>query len=290
MDADLQHPPEDIPVLLRRFDAGDADVVVASRYLSEGSAHGLAGRVRVAVSRASTLLAKAMFPVRLRECTDPMTGFFLADRRSLRLADLRPRGFKILLELLVRTPLRVAEVPFHFADRFAGTSKASFRQGVHFVQQLAGLRFGKMSVFALIGVLGAVANVGIVWLLTRWGLPLLPAAIIAAEATIIGNFLLQERFVFADVRESASGPWMRFAKSMAFNNVEAAVRIPIMAVLVEAWHISSALATAVTLAVAFIARFLFHSLVVYAPKKSRASRSRELLSELDEQAMSPGEL
>ena len=103
-----------------------------------------------------------MFPVRLREVSDPMTGFFLIDRRSVVQALLRPRGFKILLEILARRPMRIAEVPFDFADRHAGESKASLRQGVHFLTQLTALRFGKMSLFAVIGGLGAVANVAIV--------------------------------------------------------------------------------------------------------------------------------
>ena len=103
---------------------------------------------------------------------------------------LRPRGFKILLEILARKNLRVAEVPFDFADRHAGESKASMRQGMHFLTQLTALRFGKMSLFAVIGGLGAIANVAIVWALTQLGVNYIAAAIIASEVTIIGNFLL----------------------------------------------------------------------------------------------------
>ncbi|WP_036283694.1 glycosyltransferase [Microbacterium luticocti] len=291
MDGDLQHPPEDIPVLRARFAAGDVDVVVASRYLGEGSAQGLADRTRVWVSRLSTMLTRAMFPLRLRGVSDPMTGFFLVDRRRLDLAGLRPRGFKILLEILARRSLRVAEVPFRFADRYAGQSKASVRQGVHFLVQLTALRFGKMSLFALIGALGAVANLAIMWALTEVGMHYIPAAIIGAEVTIVSNFVLQERFVFQDLRADASGTASRFAKSFAFNNVEAAVRIPVIALLVNTWHISSVIAAGITLVVAFVVRFMFHSLVVYAPRRAGApSVAREIVDEIDAQAMSPGEL
>src|SRR5690349_17795023 len=115
MDGDLQHPPEVIPSMLRRFGQGDVDVVVASRYSGEGTAHGLADRGRILVSKTSTLLTRAMFPIRLRSVTDPMTGFFLIDRTAIDAQALRPRGFKILLEILARTNLRAAEVPFDFA-------------------------------------------------------------------------------------------------------------------------------------------------------------------------------
>ncbi|KRB37154.1 glycosyl transferase family 2 [Microbacterium sp. Root180] len=292
IDGDLQHPPEDIPLLFERFQRGDADVVIASRYIGGGTATGLADRSRILVSKAATALTRSMFPIRLRDVTDPMTGFFLVDRRAIDAATLRPRGFKILLEILARKNLRVAEVPFDFAGRHAGESKASVHQGLHFVAQLTALRFGKMSLFALIGGLGAVVNLAIVWALTVAGVDYIVAAIIAAEVTIIGNFLLLERFVFHDMREAASSVWVRFGKSFGFNNAEALIRIPIMALLVETWHISAVVATGLTLIVAFFVRFVFHSLVVYAPRRGgvEPTRARRFVEELDAQAMSPGEL
>ncbi len=292
MDGDLQHPPEEIPALYARFLQGDVDVVIASRYAGDGTSAGLAGRTRVMVSKASTALTRAMFPIRLKDVSDPMTGFFLIDRRALDAETLRPRGFKILLEILARKNLRVAEVPFEFADRHAGDSKASVRQGLHFLTQLTALRFGKMSLFAVIGGLGALANVALVWALTHLGVNYLIAAIVASEVTIIGNFPLQERFVFHDMKGAASGVWSRFAKSFTFNNAELLIRIPIVALMVNTGHISAVIATAITLVVAFIVRFVFHSLVVYAPRKAGApvSAGRRFVDELDAQAMSPGEL
>ncbi|WP_292834265.1 glycosyltransferase family 2 protein [Microbacterium sp.] len=292
IDGDLQHPPESIPSLYARHRQGEVDVVVASRYAAGGASKGLADKSRVFVSKAATALTKAMFPIRLKETTDPMTGFFLVDRTTIDLDGLQPRGFKILLEILARKTLRVAEVPFAFAPRFAGESKASMRQGLHFLMQLTALRFGKMSLFAVVGGLGAVANVLIVWALTQAGVGYIASAIVAAEVTIIANFLLIERFVFQDMRGQASGVSSRFAKSFLFNNAEAVIRIPIVAFMVSASHISVVVATAITLVVAFFVRFVFHSLVVYAPKKRGAATSpvRSAIEDFDKQAMQPGEL
>lgn len=298
MDGDLQHPPELLPALLDRHAAGDADVVAASRYIGGGDTSGLGTAVRFGVSRAATWLTRAMFPIRLARSTDPMTGFFLVDRSRLDLPGLKPQGFKILLEILARNDLSIAEVPMAFAERRHGTSKASMRQGATFIAHLARLRFGKMSLFALIGVIGAVANLGIMWALTLAGVPYVWAAIVGAEVTIIGNFLLQERFVFADMRTDARALGIRFASSFAFNNVEAALRIPVMALMVESWHISSVLATALSLIVAFFARFLFHSLVVYAPRRRRGEASepptdtaaQRVIRAIDVEVMKPGEL
>lgn len=285
MDGDLQHPPELIPTMVARAHEPDVDVVVASRYIGDGSSAGLANVVRQAVSSTSTAVTRAMFPVRLRDCSDPMTGFFAVRRGALDLDALHPRGFKILLEILARHPMRVVEVPFVFGSRFAGESKANLAQGLHFLWQLAGLRFGRMSRFAIIGGVGAVANVAIVALLTTLGMTWLPAAIIAAELTIVGNFLLQERFVFRDLRHEGKGVWARFGQSFTFNNVETLVRMPVMALLVETMHVAAVLATAITLVVAFVVRFTFHSRIVYRPQRS--SRRAQMVEREAEQAGLP---
>lgn len=269
MDGDLQHPPERIGDLYERAIRGDVDLVVASRYARGGAAAGLSDAVRHGVSRLSTGLVKALFPIRLHACTDPMTGYFLFDRRRVDLEGLRPQGFKILLEMLARQQLEIAEVPFVFAKRFAGGSKASFRQGVSFLRQLLRLRFGRLSGFALVGAVGAMVNVALVWLLGRLGVGVLPAVAIAAEVTIIGNFLVQDRFVFGDLRAQTRGFWARFLRSFAFNNIEAALRIWLVVLIVGRGWASPTVATAVLLAIAFAARYLFHALVVYAPKAVR---------------------
>lgn len=283
MDGDLQHPPEVIAELLDRVEVGDADVVVASRYIAGGTSDGLANAVRTTVSRASTLLTKSMFPKKLHNCSDPMTGFFLIDRRSLDLEELHPRGFKILLEILARKQMRVAEVPFSFAPRFAGESKASFSQGMRFLTQLTMLRFGRMSAFALVGGIGAVANLAIMWALVAIHVEYILAAVIASVITIVANFLALEYLVFADMRAESGLMRHRFVKSFAFNGVEAIVRIPVIAILVERAHMPSVIAAALTLVAAFVVRFVFHALVVYAPKKSRVGKAVRAVEPLEDE-------
>jgi dolichol-phosphate mannosyltransferase len=138
MDGDLQHPPEIVPSLLAKIEGG-ADLAVASRYMPGGSREGLDGNIRNLVSRTCTWLAQGVFP-EARRTSDPLSGFFCCRRAAIKGLELKPRGFKILLELLVCAPrLRVADVPFVFAARLAGESKASTRQGVLFLGHLASL-------------------------------------------------------------------------------------------------------------------------------------------------------
>jgi dolichol-phosphate mannosyltransferase len=143
LDADLQHPPEVIPELLAAAERGEVDVVVASRYCRYGSA-GALGRVRALISVASTAAAKLLFPVRLHGVTDPMSGFFLVRSDAVDLEVLRPRGLKILLELLVRSRgLHLGEVGFAFALRTAGESKGSLGEGLGHLASLLRLRLGQ---------------------------------------------------------------------------------------------------------------------------------------------------
>jgi glycosyltransferase involved in cell wall biosynthesis len=143
MDGDLQHPPELVPALLERAESTGSDLVLASR-LAPGGSVGSMGPVRAALSRVLAWTTIHLFAGRMRGVSDPLTGFFVVRRASLRPERLHPDGFKILLEILVRTPgLRVAEVPFRFDARHAGRSKAGLREAVRLGRTLARLSRGE---------------------------------------------------------------------------------------------------------------------------------------------------
>jgi hypothetical protein len=95
----------------------------------------------VLVSKVSRTVARASFR-RVRRVHDPLAGFFAFRRSVLDDARLRPVGFKILLELLVRGSWQsVREVPYRMARREAGTSNASLREGFRFGRHVLRLRF-----------------------------------------------------------------------------------------------------------------------------------------------------
>jgi dolichol-phosphate mannosyltransferase len=277
MDGDLQHPPEMIPVILESGRESGADIVVASRHVKGGSSGGLDNLLRHAVSNLSNIVTRAMFPIRLRNCSDPMTGFFAVRRGAVDLTAARPRGFKVLLEILARNAVTVVEEPFVFAERQAGTSKANFRQGIQFLGQLCSLRFGRLSGFALIGALGAIANLLIMGGLLAFGVWYIAAALTAAVITIVGNFVLQERYVFHDLRNEGRPVRVRFGQSVAFNGAETAVRTALLWVIVESTVFPSVLVQAVLIAIGFVIRFVYHSRIVYKP--ARTTKVSPLLGE-----------
>jgi dolichol-phosphate mannosyltransferase len=147
MDADLQHPPALVPALVEAGERAGADLVVATRYAGGGSREGLSGGFRKFASGGSTFLAKTIFRRELRDVSDPMSGFFAVRAAALDTDVLRPLGYKILLELIVRCRLRrITEVPYQFQDRFAGESKASFGEGLRFLRHLVVLKLSTVTI------------------------------------------------------------------------------------------------------------------------------------------------
>ena len=103
-----------------------------------------------------------------------MSGFFAVDRRSLpALGSLRPLGYKIGLELIVRAELAVREVPIDFRDRRKGSSKLNFREQWKFLRHLSRLyrfRFPlifRLCCFGLVGASGFAVDVSC-WQGLQW--------------------------------------------------------------------------------------------------------------------------
>ncbi|CAN5497933.1 glycosyltransferase family 2 protein [soil metagenome] len=278
MDADLQHPPALAPQLCARLD--EADVVVASRYCGAGDASGLSSSFRRSVSTGSVLLARACFPRRVgRSCTDPMTGFFAVRREAVDLTRLRPRGFKILLEILANHDLEVVEVPFTFGERHGGRSKASWHNGAEFLSQLLALRMGRMPKFALVGAVGALVNLLVMYaVMLVGGGHFLLAALIAAEVSITQNFILQEIWVFPDLRNGGKGLIARAGASVAYNNIDALMRLPCLYVMVNTLALAPLVAQAMLLGGAFFARFLFVSVFVYNARPASSPPRTDIAS------------
>jgi dolichol-phosphate mannosyltransferase len=131
MDADFSHPPTVLPDLLAHLRRTGADVVVGSRYIEGGAAENWPF-ARLLISRFACVLARPLTPVR-----DATSGFFLIRREIIHGAKIEAGGFKILLELLMRSPVRsVAEVPYVFVDRAVGESKMSLREAMGYFRQL----------------------------------------------------------------------------------------------------------------------------------------------------------
>jgi dolichol-phosphate mannosyltransferase len=125
MDCDFSHDPDDVPRLIAA--AGDADLVVGSRYVHGGRVENWNFARRV-VSRGGSLYAQGLLWAPVRDLTG---GFKCYRREVLERIDLdavSARGYAFQIETTyraIRAGFRVVEVPITFSDREAGTSKMS---------------------------------------------------------------------------------------------------------------------------------------------------------------------
>lgn len=207
IDADLQHPPEKLREMLLEARTSGAGVVVASRYRKGGGAIGLSGRGRRLISLGSKWLSQALFYERLRHTTDPGSGFFLLRRSVIEGVELRPIGYKMLTEILVRGHWsRIAEVPYEFQPRLAGQSKAGLRQGLQYLHHTLRIFVEVPDVahawkFLVVGGTGVFVNLGLLWLLSDLvSAPAHLAWVVGVEASVLSNFWWNHTFTWRDRR------------------------------------------------------------------------------------------
>ena len=275
MDGDLQHPPEMVARMVDHGVTNDYELVVASRYTVNGDASGLADRRRAKVSAVTTHVTRTAFPRRLRSVSDPMSGFFAVRQSAVALDALRPSGFKILLEIAIRSrQLRTGELPFHFASRFAGESKASLREGVRFVRLVLGLwvaarmrsRAGRVAGFAAVGVAGLVVNSLALVASMSLGVHYLWAAVIATEVSTTFNWALLETAVFTSEKRGSRA--QRYLGFSLINHVALLLRIPLLALLVERMQAPVVSANIATLAVVFVLRFAVSDTLIFSRRRT----------------------
>jgi dolichol-phosphate mannosyltransferase len=205
IDADLQHPPEVIPLLIKGLQEG-ADVSIGSRYVRGGGLEGWSLTRRV-ISKGAIALAHVFLP-QTRAVKDPMSGFFAFKKPVVYGVRLEPEGYKILLEILMLGKYSgIVEVPFAFTVRSRGESKLNTRQQIAYLKHLFSLmkrtgEFRRFLTFCLVGLSGVFVNQGMLWFLTDIEkVRYLVSSPFAIEASIISNFLLNDRFTFSDRRK-----------------------------------------------------------------------------------------
>jgi dolichol-phosphate mannosyltransferase len=141
IDADLQHPVEVLAVMINEiFNHQEIDIVVASRYIPGGgiSKNNFWQKSR---SHLAILLGFIFAPKIFKSVKDPMSGYFILRKEVIAGKELRPMGYKILLEILAMGSYRkVCEVPYIFAARQGGGTKADWKQYLSYLLHLITLR------------------------------------------------------------------------------------------------------------------------------------------------------
>jgi dolichol-phosphate mannosyltransferase len=206
MDGDLQHDETVLPQMLARAREHNVELVVASR-TAEGGSMGDFSPKRVWLSSLGRKLSAFILHT---DISDPMSGFFLVDRRLVDEAVYRTSGvgFKILVDLLasVERPVRCAEVPYTFRLREAGESKLDAAVGLEYIYLLLDKLVGsviplRFAMYGLVGAAGAVLHLAVLGLLYAGrGLSFTTSQVAATVIAMTFNFLLNNFFTYRDAR------------------------------------------------------------------------------------------
>lgn len=233
MDADLSHPPESLPDMVRKLQQG-ADFVVGSRYVAGGSTADDWGILRWLNSRVATVLARPF-----SNTHDPMSGFFALHRRTFAAGrDFNPIGYKIGLELTVKCRCeRVVEIPIHFENRRFGYSKLTLKQQLLYLQHLRRLylyKYGlwsQLAQFLVVGAIGTVVNLAALTILSALAVPLRVGVGLAIWIAMSSNFVLNRRFSFSFARNGSW--WGQYLRFVATSSCGALVNYAVTVALLD---------------------------------------------------------
>jgi len=274
MDSDFSHPPQIIPRMLDALKKYQCDIVVASRYVKGGKIQGWPLK-RKLMSKMATVIAKKGLRI---GSSDPMSGFFAFKRALINGLKFDAIGYKMLLEILVKTKgATVKEIPYTFTDRKFGSSKVTastvfdyaksvwklYRYGKSLQKQekRSSVRFlSKAGRFYTVGASGFVINY-LMSILFAGGISdlwYLHANIIGIAISITTNFILNKIWTFEDKDFSAKATIKQYSKFVGFSTLGAMVQLAMVFSLVE-WHqMTYPLALVLAVAIAAFGNFVLN--------------------------------
>lgn len=282
MDSDFSHPPQVIPKLIESIKKYQYDIAVASRYIKGGKIENWSAKRKI-ISKFATLIAKKGLGINTK---DPMSGFFAFKKNILNGLNIDAIGYKILLEILVKTKnVTVTEIPYTFQDRELGSSKLSIKTVFDYYKSVWKLyRYGKpeeekekrksvkflykAARFYTVGASGFVVNY-LISLLFAGGISdmwYLHANVIGIIASITTNFILNKAWTFGDRDFRIKKTMSQYSKFAMFSSLGALVQLGIVYFLVDSAEISYPLALILAVATAAFGNFVLNKKFTFKEK------------------------
>jgi dolichol-phosphate mannosyltransferase len=284
MDSDFSHPPQIIPKLIESIKKYQYDIAVASRYIKGGKIQGWSLK-RKMMSKFATLIAKKGLGI---DTKDPMSGFFAFKRNIIKELNIDAIGYKILLEILVKTKgVNIKEIPYTFQDRELGSSKLDMKTITDYYKSVWKLyRYGKpqeiqekrssvkflskAARFYTVGASGFAVNYLISLLFTggiseMW---YLHANIIGIIASITTNFILNKTWTFGDRDFKIKKTISQYGKFAMFSSLGALIQLGMVYFLVDSAELAYPLALILAVMTAAFGNFVFNKKYTFKEKLS----------------------
>jgi dolichol-phosphate mannosyltransferase len=288
MDADFSHPPEIIPRMVDKLLEDPNCIVIASRYVNGGSIVGWPFKRRILSSGAATL---ARHGLKVRNVKDPMSGFFAFPRYVIKNLKIDTRGYKLLLEVLVKSKgIAVKEIPYTFTDRKSGRSKLDnaviidyakavwylYRYGQKNTMKATARENKKQEVqekrksvlflskagrFYTVGASGLMVNYLISIILSNGMLSkfwYLQATLIGIIFSITTNFFLNKIWTFEDRNFSMKNTLKQYGLFVAISGVGAAIQLALLYLFVQGGGFRYSVSLIMAVAIASISNFLLN--------------------------------
>ena len=261
MDADFSHPPKLLSQMIQELSLdSNCDIVIASRYVKDGSTSGWTFKRRL-ISKGAIKLAKYVLGIQVK---DPTSGFFAFRRGVIDNIKIDTKGYKLLLEILVKANnSKVKEIPYVFIDRKDGESKLDnsiifeyvkaichlYRYGRRVKQSAPNnservekkhhntfLFFSKAAKFSTVGASGLMVNYLVSFLLSNGVLSSLwyfKATLIGIIVSMASNFFLNKVWTFEDRDFSVKHTLKQYAMFVTTCSLGAVIQLSLVYLLVE---------------------------------------------------------
>lgn len=271
MDSDFSHPPQIIPKLIETLKKYQCDIVVASRYSKGGTIQNWSIKRKI-MSKVATKIAKFGLGV---ESADPMSGFFAFKKNILNGLNFDAIGYKILLEMLVKTRGAVVkEIPYTFTDRNNGKSKLDagtvvdyiraviklYKYGKQTQEKRSSVRFvSKAARFFTVGASGLGVNYLTSLLFTGFAdLWYLQANFIGILFSMTSNFVLNKVWTFEDRDFTPRKTILQYAKFVGFSSIGAAIQLGLVYYLMEEHTLSYPIALVIGVVTAALGNYILN--------------------------------
>ena len=132
LDGDGQHAASEIPKILGPLEAGDADLVIGSRFVDPGGAYRPPFARRIGIG----VFARLVSILGGQRVTDTTSGFVALDRVGIELfASAFPHDYPEVEATLValRSGLRVTQVQVDMRERTTGSSSITFVRSLYYI-------------------------------------------------------------------------------------------------------------------------------------------------------------
>jgi dolichol-phosphate mannosyltransferase len=137
MDADLSHPPEKIKDLV--IELNEFDVVIASRYISEGGTDKEYGIFRLLLSKYSNFFIRIFLGIKVFDITSGYKGYKSEVLKQIDFKKIISTGYIFQSEMIFecnKKNFKMKEIPYVFRSRNFGNSKLTIKIIIEAVYKL----------------------------------------------------------------------------------------------------------------------------------------------------------